>query len=138
VRVVLDVNVIVSGVLSSSGAPARALQLWIDGAVEVVVSPKLLVELERTLGYPKIARRINPADAASLIELLTRGTTVVNDPTVELPVRSADPDDDYLIALAWATSSIIVSGDRHLLTLSNSIPVRSPGAFVEELRLELE
>lgn len=55
VRAVLDMNVIVSAVLSSHGAPARILQTRADGPFEIVVSRELISELRRVLAYPKIA-----------------------------------------------------------------------------------
>ena len=44
-------------------------------------------------------------------------------------ICSKDPDDDYLISLALSTQSVIVSGDSHLLALSDEIPVYSPTDF---------
>lgn len=52
----------------------------------------------------------------------------VTDPTGEQHLRSDDPVDDYLIALA-----AVISGDRHLLELSDRIPVYSPREFLELL-----
>jgi predicted nucleic acid-binding protein len=47
--------------------------------------------------------------------------------TLEVRRRcSADPDDDYLIALAHDQSAIVVSGDRHLLDLADRAPILSP------------
>ena len=47
--------------------------------------------------------------------------------------RSADPDDDYLLALAENEKAIVVSGDEHLLELADRFPVLSPRAFQDEL-----
>jgi len=41
-RVVLDVNVLVSGLLDRPGPPAQILRAWYAGAFELVVSPLLL------------------------------------------------------------------------------------------------
>ena len=51
-RVVLDTNVIVSALLSPRGTQGRILERLIDGAFELILSPKLLEELKRSLGYP--------------------------------------------------------------------------------------
>ncbi len=45
-------------------------------------------------------------------------------------MRSTDPGDDYLIALASAERAVLVSGDTHLLDLANEIPVYSPRQFL--------
>lgn len=42
----------------------------------------------------------------------------------------SDPDDDYLIALASASHSLLVSGDGDLLELASRVPVRSPAEFL--------
>jgi len=130
VRAVLDPNVIISALLSPSGSPARVLQAWLDGRYELVVSPLLLGELERALGYPKLRSRVSEAETREVIELLGRGGGLRDDPTGPPPVRSPDRGDDYLVALAAASQALIVSGDRHLLGMSDDMPVYTPAAFL--------
>jgi predicted nucleic acid-binding protein len=48
-------------------------------------------------------------------------------------VRSKDPGDDYLIALAASERALLVSGDGHLLDLREQIPVYSPREFLKLL-----
>jgi putative PIN family toxin of toxin-antitoxin system len=133
VRAVLDVNVLISAVLSPSGAPGRLLAAWRDGALELVVSPLLLAELRRALGYPRLARLVPPADADALVALLGRSAQLVPDPPGRAPLASADPGDDYLVALAAAERAVIVSGDAPLTDLADRIPVRRPAAFLAEI-----
>jgi putative PIN family toxin of toxin-antitoxin system len=134
VRAVLDPNVVISGLLSPKGAPAQLLSSWQRGHFEVIVSPKLLEELRRALAYPKLRRRITAEDAEAAGRWLSAGATHAEDPTDPAPVRSSDPDDDYLIALAAAHRAAVVSGDRHLLVLSGKIPVYSAREFIDLLR----
>lgn len=131
-RAVLDVNVLVSALLSKSGPPARLVVHWLEGTFELVVSNSLLAELERTLAYPKVVKRITQAEAAEFVALVRRMATTLGDP--ENPPRvSDDPGDDYLIALAGASASVLVSGDRHLLALATDLPIQSPVAFLTRL-----
>jgi putative PIN family toxin of toxin-antitoxin system len=130
VRAVLDPNVIISALLSPTGSPAKVLRAWLDGGYELVVSPLLLEELDRALGYPKLRERVTSGEAEELIDLLRHGAEWRGDPTDAPPVRSPDPGDDYLIALAAASQAVIVSGDRHLLDLGHELPVYSPAAFL--------
>lgn len=132
-RAVLDTNVLVSALLSRDGTPARILRAWIDGAFELIVSDHLLAELGRALAYPKLRRWVEPSEAIELIELLRRGARVHDDPGEPPRIRSRDPGDDYLIALAEDAQAVIVSGDRHLLELTGRIPVVSPADFLAEL-----
>jgi uncharacterized protein len=130
VRAVLDPNVIISALLSPEGVPARTLLAWQRGLFELVVSAGLLAELQRALTYPKLRSRIDPPAAAELIEWLTRNATLAEDP-VDAPARSADPGDDYLLALAAAERTMLVSGDKHLLSLAERLPILSPARFLE-------
>ncbi len=132
-RAVLDPNVIISGLLSASGAPADVLRAFNGGEFEVVVSPKLLAELERALAYPKLRRHISADEAKAVVAWIGGSATAAPDPDDPPPVRSSDPEDDYLIAVASAARALLVSGDKHLLELASAIPVFSPREFLERL-----
>lgn len=132
-RAVLDVNVLISALLSPAGAPARTLLAWQAGDFELIVSPKLLAELARALAYPKL-RRLIPADAAhAFVAWLARSAVVAGDPNRPPPVSSLDPGDDYLLALAAEEKAMLVSGDGHLLALSGEFPVLSAPSFLSTL-----
>lgn len=130
-RAVLDPNVIISATLSPGGSPGRVFRYWLEGAYDLIVSPYLLDELRRALGYSKLSERISAEEADELIELLSREGVLTEDLVGSPEVRSPDPDDDYLIALASKARSVLVSGDRDLLGLSDQIPVYSPSGFLE-------
>ena len=129
-RAVLDPNVIISATLSPGGSPALVFRLWLDGGYELVCSPVLLEELAKALNYPKLSKHIRSDEAEELIQLLRRGALMVDDPAISPDVSSSDPGDDYLIALAGKSRSVLVSGDRDLLELSDQIPVYSPTEFL--------
>jgi putative PIN family toxin of toxin-antitoxin system len=133
VRAILDSNVLISAILSSGGSPARLLLAWQAGAFELIVSPALLVELARALTYPKLARLIPPADAEAFVAWISRSATLAMDPGTAPAIRSDDPDDDDLLALAIAERAILVSGDRHLTVLADRLPVRTPADFLASL-----
>lgn len=133
VRAILDANVIISALLSPGGAPASVLRAWTDGAYELVASPLLLDELERALGYEKIRARITESEARALLALLRSVAQVHDDATDPSGVRSPDPGDDYLIALAVTARALLVTGDGHLLGLADAIPVYSPADFLSLL-----
>jgi putative PIN family toxin of toxin-antitoxin system len=132
VRAVLDANVLIAALLSSSGAPAQILARWLAGQFEFVISEKLMAELERALAYPNLRARIAPEDAAEFVSFLQNTAVHAPDPTAP-PRRSRDPGDDHLLALAESEKAMVVSGDRHLLELADRFPVRSPRDFLEAL-----
>ena len=132
-RAVLDVNVLISALISPAGAPARLVSQWLEGAFELVVSPALVAEAQRTLALPKLRARIERADAERFIELLTDRADSVSDPEDPPAIRSSDPGDDYLLALAASEQVALVSGDEHLLALRDRAPIFSPREFLEQL-----
>lgn len=135
-RAVLDPNVIISALLSPKGAPAALLSAWSDGAYELVVSPALTSELERALAYPGLRKRISAESAAAVIAWLRASAIELDDPADHpLSVRSRDPGDDYLLALAATAAAILVTGDGDLLELGDELPIHSPQSFVALLRV---
>jgi putative PIN family toxin of toxin-antitoxin system len=132
VRAVLDPNILIAALLSPSGAPAQLISGWLRGEFELVVSENLLGELERALAYPKLRRRVTPDEATAFAALLRHEATLAADPPNPAR-RSADPGDDYLIALAEAERALLVTGDQHLLTLADQLPIRTARAFLDTL-----
>ena len=131
-RAVLDPNVLIAALLSREGAPAQIVSRWLAGGFELVVSELLLVELERALAYPKLRAHITRDEAAEFISLLGASATLAPD-AANAPRRSADPRDDYLMALAETQRAVLVSGDRHLLDLGDQFPIQAPRTFLDTL-----
>ncbi len=132
-RAVLDPGVLVSALITPAGAPAKLLLEAQAGGFELVVSPLLLEELEEVLRREKFRRYVDLDTVSDYIGLLRRESVVVADPEGAPPLRSADPDDDYLIALAQSESAVLVSGDSHLLDLAGQAPILSPADFRSRL-----
>lgn len=131
-RAVLDPNILIAAFLSPSGATAQLVSRWLDGSFELIISETLLDELERALAYPKLRRRIPADDAADFVALLRSAANLVPQPEAGAH-RSSDPGDDYLLALAEAERAVLVSGDQHLLDLSDELPIQTARAFLERL-----
>jgi len=139
VRVVLDTNVVIAGLLWR-GKPYELLGHAIDGKMQCFASAPLIEELERVLGYDRLAKRIASlnttiaalvADYLELVELV-----IVADIA---PAVSADPDDDALLATALAADAeMIVSGDVHLLNLKHYqvIPIVTAAECLRRLGTE--
>lgn len=104
-----------------------------DGAFELIVSELLLTELERAFGYPKLRKRIPAETAAAYIGWLRSHGTLAEDPAGPPPVRSPDPDDDYLLALAIDRRSFLVTRDQHLLGQHDELPIYPAGEFLRRL-----
>lgn len=133
-RVVFDPGVLVSARLSGQGAPAELIRRWLDGQIDIIVSPLLLDEIDDVLHRAKFRRWLTVTETDAYIAFLREHATVVDDPPAETGL-TPDPDDDYLVTLASAArADILVSGDSDLVDLPDPYPpVRTPRALVETL-----
>jgi putative PIN family toxin of toxin-antitoxin system len=136
-RVVLDANVVVSGWLQAAGPSGRVLSAANTGRFRTVVSQAIVEEYRRSLGYPKIRRRlrVSPRVVDTWLDTLVHLSDVVPGARDVAVVRT-DPDDDkYLAAALEGMASLVISGDRDLLDLETyeELRIMSPLAFIELL-----
>lgn len=130
-RVILDTNVVISGVFFT-GPPYHILKAWRDGTVHVVVSPEIIEEYQRVGSV--LAKQFPGVDFDPIITLFAAEAELVAVPPLPEPVCD-DPDDDKFLACALASKTkIIISGDRQLLRVSGyrGIEVIRPRTFVDE------
>ena len=116
-RLVLDTNVVVSGLLWD-GAPRRLLQLAREKRVDPVTSAPLLAELTNILDRRKFAKKI-AASMRTIDELVDRYAALTEMVRPTSTTRIApDPDDDVVIGTALAAAvDLIVTGDQALLSV---------------------
>lgn len=136
-RVVIDPGVLVSAFISPrKAAPALLVDAFLDGHFEMLVSPALIAELTDVLGRKKFAAHAADGRAAAFIAVLLDRAEMVED-AAPGSLKTADEDDDYLIALAQAhKADVVVSGDGHLLNVTSSdLPVLTPRELADRLGL---
>lgn len=130
-RIVLDANVMVSGIFWG-GAPHRVLEMWAQDRVEVVLSREMLTEYDRVIA--QLARKGGQVHLAHqwLMFIGQHGVLI----TVRTPVVACrDPDDNkYLSCAVDGEADVIVSGDRDLLVLKHfiGIPILTPRQFLDQ------
>ncbi len=132
-RVVLDVNVWVSGLLWS-GVPGQVLRLIRNPNITSVVSEELLLELETTLQREKFQESLRHRNL-SIDELLSIARTlseVVAINSVEVPELRDSTDLKILATSVAASADVIVTGNQDLLVLKDfeSIPILTRMSFV--------
>jgi uncharacterized protein len=138
VRLVLDTNRLVSGVISAGGLPRRLPGGAKAGEFEFCTSEVLLAELLDVLSRTKFAARLSQAGLTpqGIVDDLRRLAQVVS-PTQVPRVVPTDPDDDHVIAAALAAQAdLIASGDkRDLLPLGSyqGIPIVTAREAVQRL-----
>ncbi len=133
-RLVLDPNVLISAIVAD-GVSRRLFDLWRgERRYELIVCPVLHGELADVLARERFRRFITSDDREVLITLLHTEATLVTDPE-HVPHVTADPDDDYLVALAQREHvDFIVSGDSDLTALKGiDPPVLTPAEALTRL-----
>ena len=136
-RLVIDTNVVVSGLISGESPPARLLRAVRDKRAVHLVSDPIVEEYLRVLDYPRIRkfRKITDAFVADIAAYLVYQTE-----RIELRSRitmSPDPDDDVFLNTAVdGRATLLVSGDKtDLLALQrvDSIPIVSAREAAERI-----
>lgn len=132
-RVVLDTNVLISALISPSAPPRRICDAWRAGRVALLCCETQLDEVREVTRRVAVRLRIRPFEAGRLVNELRSLTEWVD--TLPVVQRSADPKDDYVLALAEAGGAhAIVTGDKSgLLALRQHAGAEILGAraFVE-------
>ncbi len=136
-RVVLDANVVVSGLISASGPPGRILDAWLEGHFDLLVSPPILDEWKRVLAYSRIRERLAP----QRVKIILRGIedlSLVVPRKVSLPDLRLDPSDTiYLACAIEGRASFLVTGNlKHFAEAVKRFPalrILSPRDFLPVL-----
>ena len=129
-RIVLDTNVFISGIFFT-GPPYQILKAWGDGKVQLLVSPSILDEYQR-IGV-ELALQFRDVDLRPFWDLLTIQAEIVLAPTLPQVIHDDPSDDKFLEAAVAGNASYIISGDKHLLKLSEfqGIQILKPKDFVQ-------
>ena len=119
-RVVLDTNVVVSALLWG-GEPYKLIEAAAAGKIELITSPALLTELRRVLAREHLASRLAAQRSTVEQAIAIYAELAISVSPLSTPrVVPGDADDDHVIAAAVAgTAEIVISGDRHLLSLGS-------------------
>ncbi len=132
-RVVLDTNVIVSGMLSPSGTCGQIVELMIAGKLRPCVDGRILDEYEELLLHrPKLA--IPPSQGKWVLNVVAAAAERVAP--LPLPARLDDPDDAAFLEVAAAADVILVTGNiKHFPKRARSgVTVLTPREFLDSLR----
>jgi putative PIN family toxin of toxin-antitoxin system len=135
VKVVLDTNVLLSGLMFPDGAPGRVVAAWREARFDLVISVHQLAEIGRALAYPRIRRVLDWDDGRIeqfIRQLYIRAQIVDLDAiSVEVP---ADPDDAPILATLLATKAdVLITGDGDLLSLRDRYSILTPAEFARKL-----
>ena len=136
-RVVLDTNIIISGLYSKSGASYQLLKAAISGKLSYTVSPLVALEYEGKIhqkieeGFLKVSKR----DCGRILDALFAMATIIWEPLQIRPVLS-DPSDDKILecAISGDCTHIITFDKKHFptaVTVMYGIKVMTAGEFLK-------
>ena len=132
-RVVLDTNVLVSGLLSPFGPPGEIVRLVSSGAVTLCLDARILAEYDEVLARTRFGFD-QDAIAALLDYLDFASETVAAEP---LAVRLPDEDDEPFleVALACGADCLVTGNLAHFPESARAgVAVLSPAEFVDRYR----
>ncbi|MCK0512725.1 putative toxin-antitoxin system toxin component, PIN family [Aromatoleum buckelii] len=132
-RVVLDTNVLLSGIAYPGSVPGKIMAAWRHGSVDVVLSSFILDELRRVL--PRLANRhgLSATEIDDLVDILSI-LAVVIDPLPAAEAELRDINDLPVLGTLLAArenegADYLVTGDKDLLVLAERFPIVTPAEF---------
>ena len=133
-QVIVDTNVLVSGLISDAGAPARIVDAILNGDLVPVMSPATFAELEDVLHRPKLQAYFRRAGitAFHFLANLERLAQFVTPRPSKTPIRDAKDRLFLELAATRPAPDFIVTGDKDFEQDRNEgVPVISASLFVE-------
>lgn len=130
--VVLDTNVLVSGLLNPSGSPGRILDLVVLGTVQLAFDDRLLAEYEEVLGRSGLD--FSPSSVESLLDhIRLLGVQVTAPPLPDMD--PPDPDDVCFAEVALSANAILITGnaDHFLVFEQMGLRLLAPAEFLDLL-----
>ncbi|MCC6532192.1 MAG: putative toxin-antitoxin system toxin component, PIN family [Burkholderiales bacterium] len=135
-RVVLDTNVVVSGLIWRH-APRQILDAARERRITLYTSSVLLAELAEVLDRAHFAAAITASGASPEFLMQRYALLALRVVPAEIaPAVTADPDDDAVLACALAAQvDLVVSGDTRLLNLKHyqRIPIVAPTEAIKRI-----
>ena len=134
-RLVIDSNLVFSGVLKPSSVPGAVLGAWRAGHFDWISCATQLSELKIALIRPYLLKRI--AEGATPIESVLhemRESCHWKTLLMPLPAICRDPRDDYIFGLYdQGHADLIVSGDKDVLALKGRYPIITARELIDRL-----
>lgn len=133
-RVVLDTNIFVS--MALGGLVGKINDEWRAGKFILVVSEDIVSEYLEVLQRPKL--RLKSRTIAAIVNRVYRKAEFVMPEEKIFVVLADTSDNKFLEAAITGQTDYIVSGDKHLLDLTEyqSIPIITAREFIEILEAE--
>lgn len=132
--VVLDTNILVSGILSRQGPPGQLVDLLVAGKLTVLIDHRIVAEYMNVLRRPRLA--LAPAEVRRVLDAVARfGRPVVGEPVPDLVLPDASDVPFVEVAVAGRADALVTGNARHFVPSAgrHGVPVLSPRAFLDGL-----
>jgi putative PIN family toxin of toxin-antitoxin system len=130
IRVVLDTNVLISGLAYPGSIPGRIVQVWRQGGLDVILSRYILDEMVRVL--PRLSRiTLSAAEIRDLADSFLFLADIVEPNSQEDPSLRDQNDQAVLATLQASKVAYLITGDKDLLALADRYPIVTPAEFWE-------
>ena len=127
-RVVLDTNVLVSGLAYPDSVPGRIVNVWCQGGLNVALSRYILDEMIRVL--PRLSRAtLSAAEIRDLADSFMFLADIVEPAALQEGALRDAADQPVLATWAAARADDLITGDKDLLALAEKFPIVTPAAF---------
>ncbi len=115
-RIVLDTNQLVSGLLKKNSIQAKLIEAWKNQKIIIIISDETEEEFRRVIHYNKFKKyNINECDIKDILNLFnTESIRVKNDHQMEIQLNDCT-DEKFLKAAVSGEADFIVTGDQELL-----------------------
>jgi len=128
-KIVLDTNVLVAGLLSPFGPPAQVLQLLLSGKVRLCYDGRVLAEYRQVLARPAFGFEAKLTEA--VVEYLEHAGELAA--VTPWPLELPDPDDAaFLEVAAGGQADYLITGNlRHFPSRKRrGVKVVTPAQFL--------
>ena len=132
-KIVLDTNVLVSGIFFQSGVCTEILDRWMNGEFRVYATPSILEEYIRVID--RIASRKKIPLEHNWHTLLPELCHMISGTIPEKRICRDAADDKFLFCALEARVQYLVSGDLDLGVLGSidNVKILSPRKFLDTL-----
>lgn len=132
-KIVLDTNVLVSGLLDSFSSSGKIVQLVASGEIRLCYDVRIVSEYKEVLMRPKFSFDIVEIDNL-LVQIENCGCAIVSKPLIgQLPDRD---DESFLeVALSGKVEYLVTGNLRHYpRKIRQGVSVKSPTEFLDVYR----
>ena len=129
-KIVLDTNVLVAGLLSPFGPCGSIVRMVASGHLTLCIDARILSEYREVLGRPKFS--FNHEKVAAILDYIEHHGWVVASAPLSLPLRNPDDEPFLEIAFSGGADYLVTGNSAHFPSEScQGVKMVSPADFLK-------